>query len=207
MIRNRVSFQGVRFCSQARLKPIASPSDECKKKMIFRPLGATGIQMSAISLGCASLGGVYGNMDDTKAQAIVNFALENQINFFDTSPYYGNFRSEYVLGKCLAQSGARRDSYYVGTKVGRRVGEPSDFRGEQVRESVLASLSRLRLDYLDLVQCHDIEFASSLEEVVQEALPALKELQREGKVKVIGITGLPLQVISLCCRGYALFRC
>lgn len=77
-----------------------------------------------------------------------------------------------------------------------RYGTGSDFSGARVSASIDESLDRLGVDCIDLIQCHDIEFAGSLEQVIYEALPAMQEAKAAGKVKHIGITGLPLNVVD-----------
>jgi L-galactose dehydrogenase len=85
-------------------------------------------------------------------------AFEAGINFFDTSPYYGDTKSEAVLGRGLAL--LPRDHIVVASKVGRYGGGVFDFSAERVVVSLKESMARLGLDYLDLVQAHDIEFGS-----------------------------------------------
>ena len=106
-----------RFSSEANIAALMARIDSLEREVAtLRPqmptaaLGATGLNVSRVSLGCAPLGGVYGGMDLPKAQSIVDFCLANGINLFDTSPYYGDTRSETVLGQCLRDSGASRDS-------------------------------------------------------------------------------------------------
>ena len=168
-------------------------------KMKYRQLGQTNKRVSALSLGCAPLGGVYGGMSQDVANDIVLTCLRRGINFFDTSPYYGDFKSEIALGKALrhaVDSGEfTRKDFIIATKCGR-YGSGTDFSGDTVAASVGESMERLQTDTIDLMQCHDIEFALSLEQVVNEALPALVDAKANGKVDHIGITGLPLQVLD-----------
>ena len=161
--------------------------------MKYRTLGKTGLKVSTLSLGCAPLGNVYGDLDLDKCKSIVHGAIDRGINFFDTSPYYGATKSESVLGQCLKD--VPRDKYILATKCGRYDGH-HDFSYDRVTKSIDESLDRLGVDHIDLMQCHDIEFASSLEQVVYEGLPALEEAKRQGKIGHIGITGLPLQVVD-----------
>ncbi|KAB1224359.1 L-galactose dehydrogenase [Morella rubra] len=116
------------------------------------------------------------------------------INFFDTSPYYGGTLSEKVLGKALKALGAPRQDYIVSTKCGRYI-EGFDFSAERVTRSIDESLARLQLDYVDILQCHDIEFGS-LDQVVNETIPALQKLKEAGKIRFIGVIGLPLEVFT-----------
>jgi L-galactose dehydrogenase len=95
-----------------------------------------------------------------------------------------------VLGKAL--KGVPRDKYYLATKAGRYGEDEFDFSPQRITSSVDESLARLGVDYLDLIQCHDIEFVS-LDQIVNESIPALRKLQEQGKVRLVGITGLPLK--------------
>ncbi|KAB1212360.1 L-galactose dehydrogenase [Morella rubra] len=108
--------------------------------------------------------------------------------------YYGRTLSEKVLGKALKALGAPRQDYIVSTKCGRYI-EGFDFSAERVTRSIVESLARLQLDYVDILQCHDIEFGS-LDQVVNETIPALQKLKEAGKIRFIGVTGLPLEVFT-----------
>lgn len=118
-------------------------------------------------------------------------AVKAGVNFFDTSPYYGRGRSETVLGKAL--HGLPRDSFVVSSKVGRYDTDKFDFSAERVTKSVDESLARLGLEYLDVVQCHDVEFGD-LHQVATETIPALLRLKETGKVRAIGVTGYPVEI-------------
>ena len=161
--------------------------------MQFRTLGETGLAVSALALGGSPLGGVFGQVEERDAISTVHAALDAGVNFIDTSPYYALTKSETVLGRAL--QGIRRDRYYLATKVGRYGADEFDFSAARVKASVDESLKRLGVDYLDVIQCHDIEYGS-LDQVIEETLPALREVQREGKARFVGITGLPLKVFE-----------
>lgn len=159
--------------------------------MHLRPLGTTGLSVSALSLGAASLGGIYGDVDEATAIATVHRAFELGVNAFDASPYYGATRAETVLGKALA--GLPRDRVVVMTKCGRYGVDDFDFSPARIARSVDESLRRLRTDVLDVCQLHDVEFGE-LDRVLTEGLSTLRDLQRAGKVRFVGITGLPLRI-------------
>lgn len=161
--------------------------------MNYRTLGKTGLRVSALSFGGSSLGGVFRTVTETECLQTVRTALDGGINFIDVSPYYGITKAETMLGKALA--GVPRESYYLATKVGRYGDEEFDFSPARVVRSIDESLKRLGTDYLDIVQCHDIEFGS-LREIANETLPALRRVQATGKVRFVGITGFPLKVFS-----------
>ena len=159
--------------------------------MEYRPLGKTGLRVSALSLGASSLGSVFRQIDEAEGIRTVHTAVDLGINFIDVSPYYGLTKAETVLGKALKE--IPRDRYYLATKVGRYGDAEFDFSAGRVTASVDESLARLNVDYVDLIQCHDIEFGS-LDQVVDETIPALRRLQEQGKVRFVGITGLPLKI-------------
>lgn len=157
--------------------------------MEYRPLGKTGLVVSTLSYGASSLGSVFRSIDESEGISAVHTALDLGINFIDVSPYYGLTKAETVLGKAL--KGIPRDKYYLATKLGRYGEDEFDFSTQRITGSVDESLARLGVDYLDLIQCHDIEFVS-LDQIVNESIPALRKLQEQGKVRLVGITGLPI---------------
>jgi aryl-alcohol dehydrogenase-like predicted oxidoreductase len=158
--------------------------------MIYRTLGNTGLQVSALSYGASPLGSVFRDIDEAEGIRTVHTAIDLGINLIDVSPYYGITLAETVLGKALAT--VPRDRYLLATKVGRYGAAEFDFSAERVRRSVDESLQRLGVDVIDLIQCHDIEFGD-LNQIVDETLPALRSLQAAGKVRFVGITGYPLR--------------
>lgn len=159
-----------------------------------RGVGNTGLKVSSLGFGASPLGNVFGNVKEEDAIASVHEAFRLGINFFDTSPYYGGTLSEKMLGKALKTLMVPRDQYVVSTKCGRYA-EGFDFSAERVTQSIDESLARLNLDYVDILQCHDIEFGS-LDQIVNETIPALQKLKETGKIRYIGITGLPLYVFT-----------
>lgn len=158
--------------------------------MQYNELGKTGMCVSNLGFGASSLGGVFHSIREKEAIEAVNTALDGGINFIDVSPYYGHLKAETVLGKALKD--IKRDRYYLSTKVGR-YGKDGvnywDYSARRAKESVYESMERLNIDYIDLINVHDVEFAD-LNQVVEETLPALVELRREGVVKHVGITDL-----------------
>lgn len=159
--------------------------------MQYRPLGTTGLEVSSLGYGASPLGSVFRPVDEAEGIRTVHTAIDLGINFIDVAPYYGLTRAEEVLGRALAS--VPRNRYYLATKVGRYGAEEFDFSAERVTRSVDESLRRLGVEVIDLIQCHDIEFGS-LDQVVEETLPALRRLREEGKVRFIGITGYPLRI-------------
>lgn len=158
--------------------------------MIYNELGKTGLRLSNLSFGASSLGGVFHGVREDEGIRAVNVAIDNGINFIDVSPYYGHLKAEMVLGKALKD--IPRDKYYLSTKVGR-YGKDGvntwDYSAKRATESVYESMERLNVDYIDIINVHDVEFAD-LQQVVDETLPALVELRRKGVVGHVGITDL-----------------
>ena len=161
--------------------------------MQYRTLGKTGLKISVVSYGAASIGNEYGNLDEARGIRSLHVALDGGVNFIDSSPYYGRTLSEKVLGKAFKE--IRRDRFIIGTKCGRYDVEKFDFSADRVTRSVDESLQRMGLEHLDIIQCHDIEFGS-LDQVINESLPALRKLQQQGKVRFIGVTGFPLKTFK-----------
>ncbi|MBZ0300403.1 MAG: aldo/keto reductase, partial [Anaerolineae bacterium] len=161
--------------------------------MNYRPLGRTGLWVSVLSYGASPLGSVFRTIDEDEGMRTVHTAIDLGINLIDVSPYYGLTRAEMVLGNALKS--VPRESYYLTTKVGRYGERGFDFSAERVTASVDESLRRLQVDYVDVIQCHDIEFGS-LDQIVHETIPALQRLREAGKIRFVGITGLPLKVFS-----------
>ena len=161
--------------------------------MQYHEIGKTGMKVSSLGFGASSLGGVFHDLKEKQGIEAVFTAIESGINFIDVSPYYGYYKAETVLGKALKD--IERDKYYLSTKVGR-YGENGenmwDYSAKRVTASVYESMERLHVDYLDIINVHDIEFAD-LHQVVDETLPALVKLKEEGVVKHVGITDLQLE--------------
>eukprot|EP00250_Pteridium_aquilinum_P009386 c18635_g1_i1 orf=53-1018(+) len=157
-------------------------------------LGRTGLRVSKLGFGASPLGNVFGHVKEEDAIASVHEAARLGINFFDTSPYYGGTLAEQVLGKALKTLPLPRERYVVSSKCGRYI-DGFDFSADRVTKSVDESLERLNLSYIDIMQCHDIEFGS-LDQIITETLPALLKLKESGKIRFIGITGLPLKIFK-----------
>lgn len=160
--------------------------------MQYRALGNTGLNVSVLSFGGSSLGGVFHAVQEDECIRTVHTALDHGVNFLDTSPYYGVTKAEAMLGKALR--GVSRDRYLLATKVGQYADGVFDFSAERVIRSVDESLARLGVEYVDLIQCHDIEFVD-IQPIIHETLPALHRLKKSGKVRHVGVTGLPLKVL------------
>lgn len=152
------------------------------KKRLF---DGTGVSVSEIGLGAWQLGGTeWGDVPETAAFETLQAAIENGINFFDTADVYGLGRSEELIGKFLE---GRSEGVFVATKMGRfpEPGWPANFSLEAFRAHTEASLRRLRLEALDLIQLHCIPT-----EVLRrgEVFDWLRQLKREGKIRNFGVS-------------------
>lgn len=163
--------------------------------MVYNEIGKTGMRVSNLGFGASSLGGVFHSIKENEGIQAVFTAVENGINFIDVSPYYGHLKAETVLGKALKD--IPRDKYYLSTKVGRYGKDGKniwDYSAQRATDSVYESMERLNIDYIDLINVHDVEFQGDMEgglqKVVDETLPALVELRKKGVVRHVGITDL-----------------
>lgn len=163
--------------------------------MVYNEIGKTGMRVSNLGFGASSLGGVFHDIREAEGIEAVHTAVDNGINFIDVSPYYGHLKAEIVLGKALKE--IPRDKYYLSTKVGRYGKDGKnywDYSAERVTASVYESMERLNIDYIDLINVHDVEFQGDLpgglQKVVDETLPALVKLREKGVVGHVGITDL-----------------
>jgi aryl-alcohol dehydrogenase-like predicted oxidoreductase len=137
-----------------------------------RTLGRSGLQVSAVGLGCNNFGWL---IDEPASRRVIDRALELGINFFDTADVYGD--SEQVLGRALL---GRRSSVIIATKFGiARAGLTGGASRRYIMEAVERSLARLQTDYLDVYYMHRPDPAVPLE----ETLRALEELIRQGKIR------------------------
>ena len=156
------------------------------------------MKISNLSFGASSLGSVFRETNEKESFEAVEVAIDGGINFIDVSPYYGHYKAETVLGKALRN--IPRDKYFLSTKVGR-YGKDGvntwDYSAQRVTDSVYESMERLGIDFIDLINVHDIEFQAALpgglQKVVDETLPALFELRDKGVVGHVGITDLQLE--------------
>ena len=158
--------------------------------MNTRPLGKTGIELPVLSFGASSLGAEFRSITLDEAMLSTRTAIDLGMNFIDTSPFYGRGMSEILLGMGL--KGVPRDSYLLGTKLGRYSDVHFDFSAKRVDESVHVSLQLLGTDHLDVLLLHDVEFVP-LPQIWNETLPAVLKLKKEGKVRAVGFSCYPLK--------------
>lgn len=157
--------------------------------MQTRQLGSSDLHVTPISLGTWLT--TSGGVEKQQAVACIDRAFELGINFIDTANVYGRGVSETVLGEALA--GRRRDSYVLATKVYFPMSDTD--RGlsrAQIRKQVDASLARLRLDHVDLYQCHRYDADTPLAETME----ALTEVVRSGKARYLGFSEWPADKIA-----------
>lgn len=157
--------------------------------MEYRPLGKTSLRVSVLGFGASPLGDAFHQTDPAEGMAAVHLAVDKGINFFDVSPYYGLTLAETRLGQALL---GRRQQVVLATKCGRYGVDQFDFSPARITAGFEESLTRLRTDYVDLLQAHDVEFGD-VRQIVEETLPAMLRLQQQGKARYIGITGYSLR--------------
>lgn len=160
-----------------------------------RPLGKTGLSLSVVGFGTSPLGDEFGRIDAAEGERAVHAAIDQGINYFDVSPYYGRTLAETRLGQALE---GKRHAIILATKAGRYdvdLDSGFDFSAQRIFASVEESLKRLQTDYIDVYQVHDIEFGSK-QQIIEETLPAMFKLREQGKVRFIGITGYPLHLLK-----------
>ena len=157
--------------------------------MRYRRLGSSDLNISAVSLGSWKTYG--GAISDEQARECIDTAFACGINFIDTANVYSGGASESFLGEVLSKR--PRDSYILATKLRFPVGDGTGegLSAEQVHKQIDLSLGRLQTDYVDLYQCHRDDPDTPLEETME----ALTELVRMGKVRYIGFSEFPPDLI------------
>jgi len=154
-----------------------------------RKLGNSGLEVSALGLGCMGMSFAYGTpeeRDERESIATIHRALELGVTFFDTAEAYGPYANEELLARALQ---GKRDRVILATKFGFTFGEKGALAGvnsrpEHVREAVEGSLRRLKTDTIDLLYQHRVDPSVPIEDVVQ----TMAALVREGKVRYLGLS-------------------
>jgi aryl-alcohol dehydrogenase-like predicted oxidoreductase len=162
--------------------------------MLKRTLGNSGLEVSALGLGCMGLSYGYGQATDTQeAIKLIRTAYERGVTFFDTAQVYGPFTNEEVVGEALEPI---RDHVVIATKFGFELPSPdgqqhTNSRPDYIRQSVEGSLKRLRTDVIDLLYQHRVDPDVPIEDVAG----TVKELIAEGKVRYFGLSEAGAQTI------------
>jgi aryl-alcohol dehydrogenase-like predicted oxidoreductase len=153
------------------------------------------IPASRVGLGTWAMGGFqWGGADDDESVRTIHEALDRGINVIDTAPAYGFGHSEEVVGRAIAESGAR-DKVVIATKLGLERHGDGLYRNSsraQVMREIEDSLQRLRTDYIDLYQVHWPDPRTSYEETAE----ALLELKRAGKIRAIGVSNYSIEAME-----------
>lgn len=168
--------------------------------MEYRRFGNLGYEVSKLSFGASSLGGVFRNVDEAEAIRAVHAAIDAGINYIDVAPAYGATRSETVLGKAL--SGVPRDRYHLSTKVGKYTAPGSygndtlNYSEQRIRSSIDESSARIGVDYFDIVHIHDIEYQGRIktEEALTVGYETVTALKREGRIGGVSFGIYPMDL-------------
>src|SRR5947208_1541792 len=159
-----------------------------------RKLGTSGLEVSAIGLGCMGMSVAYGRPADKQEMiSLLRAAVERGVTFFDTAEVYGPFSNEELVGEALAPF---RNQVVIATKFGFKLGSKGeqiglDSRPEHIKEVAEASLKRLRTDMIDFFYQHRVDPNVPIEDVAG----AVKELIGQGKVKHFGLSEPGVQTI------------
>jgi aryl-alcohol dehydrogenase-like predicted oxidoreductase len=154
--------------------------------MQHRRLGAAGLEVSSLGLGCMGMSDFYAGRDDAESIRTIHRALDLGIDFLDTADMYGPFTNERLVGRAIRD---RRDQVVLATKFGNVRSEDGKFLGvegspDYVRRACDASLERLGVDHIDLYYQHRVDTKVPIEETVG----AMAELVRAGKVRHLGMS-------------------
>jgi len=161
--------------------------------MEMRVFGRSGMRLSVLGFGCGAVGGLMVRGEAADQERAVARALDVGVNYFDTAVQYGNGASETNLGRVLQK--LKPGNVVVGTKVRLQHGDYSRI-SEAVTTSLEASLSRLRLDHVDIFHLHnpitvtESQSTLSVRQVLGEVVPAFERLRQQGKTRFLGITAL-----------------
>ena len=171
--------------------------------MKYKKLGKTGVNLSAIGLGCMGMSAAYGVADEKESLKTLPRAVELGINFWDTADVYGNGANEELLSKVLAE---KRNQIFIATKFGFRLrnSQGNVFAGSEsyvdaspkyVRQAVEKSLKRLNIETIDLYYAHRVDPTIPVEETVD----AMARLVKEGKVRYLGLSECSAESLRRAC--------
>lgn len=160
--------------------------------MKYRKIGKTEIQISEISLGCWTMGGLnwvngvpngWANVDENEVKEAINYAIDQGVNHFDNADVYGNGRAERMLARIL---GKRTNNFIIATKVGWFPGTAAhSYEPQHIRHQCEQSLKNLNRDYIDLYYFHHGNFGDN-DEYLDDAIEVMYRLRDEGKIRLIG---------------------
>ena len=157
-----------------------------------RRLGKSGLEVSAVGLGCMGMSYAYGVIHDKKEMiSLIRTAVDRGITLFDTAEIYGPFTNEELLGEALAPC---RKQVVIATKFGIKIQDGKqvqDSRPEQIRKSVEGSMKRLRTDIIDLYYQHRVDATVPIEDVAG----TMKDLIQKGKIKHWGLSEAGVKTI------------
>jgi len=157
---------------------------------MLKQVSNTVLKVPRLGFGSAPIGNLYSEIPDKAAIETIQHALQSGVNFFDTAPHYGAGLAEKRIG--LALQGVDRDQFIIETKIGRLITPDQqriyDYSHDGVIKSLEASLKRMKIDYVDSLLIHDPDAgALSTQYVIEETLPTLIDLKRQGVIKAIGV--------------------
>lgn len=167
--------------------------------MKYNLLGDTGVLVSELCFGTMTFGGKgmwenIGRQQQDEASELLKIAVDAGINFIDTANVYSFGLSEQLLGEGLKKQGITRNELFIATKVRGKMGESVNQQGlsrYHVMQSVDESLQRLQMDHIDLLYVHGVDFATSVEQIVQ----TLHDVVQSGKVRYIGVCNWPAWMV------------
>ncbi len=154
-------------------------------------VGKTALRVPRLGVGTAPMANMYAPLSDEQSIEMIQWALDNGMNFFDTAPLYGAGLAERRLG--MALHGQPRDSFVLQTKIGRLVGQDRsinfDYSRDGVLRSIEESLQRLQLDRIDSILVHDPDARNQevqYRQVLDETFPTLADLRSQGVIRSVG---------------------
>ncbi len=163
--------------------------------MKYRRLGTSDINVSEVSLGCWTLGGLnwieghatgWANVDPHEIESAIKVGIDGGINHFDNADVYGNGDAERLLASCLQNIGLNSNSLIIASKVGHYKGTAAHaYEKSHIRRQCEQSLINLRRDYLDIYYLHHAKFGPN-DRYLDDAAETMQALQAEGKIRLIG---------------------
>lgn len=160
--------------------------------MKYRKLGKTNVEVSEISLGCWTMGGLnwvdgvpngWANVDEKEIAEAINYAIDQGVNHFDNADVYGNGRAERMLARIL---GSRTNNFIIATKVGWFKGTAAHaYEPAHIRHQCEQSLINLKREYIDIYYFHHGNFGDN-DEYLDDAIEVMYRLKEEGKIRLIG---------------------